>query len=241
MLNLCQVLEKEPAKKRRISQTERKESPEPDLEPAYQHLKAVTRKVSRQTIEMKWDSLPPNCVELISQLLQDIQRPVVVRLNDERKRNQASTALQMISRRLVNKIQKGLPFPQGTRNHREDDFDFEKILDQNRALEAQLTLALHANELLEAELGKEITWLEAEKEKLAELEANARSEAAVRNAAARKLHPLLQSKDSTTEIQRIKDIIGLDIVDSSPTTNFNVSRSSSIFLIENANSLSDTG
>jgi hypothetical protein len=135
----------------------------------------------------------------------------VVRYNDERKRAQSSTALQMISRRLVSKISKGLPFPQGTRNHREDDFDFEKILDHNRTLEAQLTPALHANELLEAQLSKEIALLESEQENLANLEANAKSETALRNQAARKLHALLQPEDGTFAIEGLMDDVGLGI------------------------------
>jgi hypothetical protein len=150
-------LEKERAKRRRLSKAaepvqDQDDTPEVEAAPAYQHLAAVTRKVSRETIESKWEPLPPPCVERISQMLQDVQRPVVAHLTNDQKRTQASTALQMVSRRLVSKISKGLPFPQGTRNHQEDDFDFEKILDHNRALEAHLTPALHANELLECEL-----------------------------------------------------------------------------------------
>jgi hypothetical protein len=177
----------------------------------YQHLQAVTRKVSRQTIEAKWEPLPSGCVERISQLLQDLQRPVVVRYNDERKKTQSSTALQMISRRLVSKISKGLPFPQGTRNHREDDFDFEKILDHNRALEAQLTPALHANELLEAQVKKELALLESEKETLITLEANAKTGSAKRSEATRRLHSLLRPQDGIMEIEGLKDDVGLSI------------------------------
>ena len=186
-------------------------SPEPEEAPVYQHLQAVTHRVSRQTIEAKWEPLPPGCVERISQLLQDLQRPVVVRYNDERKKTQSTTALQMISRRLVSKISKGLPFPQGTRNHREDDFDFEKILDCNRALEAQLTPALHANELLEAQVSKELALLESERERLAILEANAKTTAASRSEAARRLHWLLQPSQGIMEVEGMKDDVGLSI------------------------------
>jgi hypothetical protein len=118
----------------------------------------------------------------------------------------------MLSRRLVRKISKGLPFPQGTRNHREDDFDFEKILDHNRALEAQLTPALHANELLEARVKKELALLESDRETLITLEANAKTESALRSEAARKLHSLLQPQDGILEIEGLKDDVGLSIV-----------------------------
>ena len=130
-------------------------------------------------------------------------------LNDERKRTEAKKVMQMVSRRLISKLSKGLPFPPATRNHRQDDFDFEKILDHNRALESQLTPALHANELLESELTKGKVFLEAEEAALAELETNARTEAAVRKDAGRKLHSLLLSNDSKVEKDGINESIGL--------------------------------
>lgn len=185
------------------------ETPETEEPPDYQHLAEVTHRVSRQTIEAKWESLPARCIELVSSLLEDIQKPVVVRLGDERRRAQASTALQMVSRRLVSKISKGLPFPPSTGARREDDFDFEKILDHSRDLEAQLTVALHANDLLESELRKETAHLEAEEDALLQLETNAKAEASRRREAGRKLHSLLQSEDAASS-ESLKDETGLD-------------------------------
>lgn len=200
-----------PESKRRRVERESQQEPAPQTQkpPTYQHLAAVTRQVSRQTIEAKWGPLPPGCINLISQLLQDLQRPVVVVLNDERKRTEANKVMQMVSRRLISKISKGLPFPPGRRNHREDDFDFEKILDHNRALESQLTPALHANELLESELAKGKVFLESEEAALAELEINAKTEAAVRKGAGRKVHSLLLSNDSKVEKDGMNENIGL--------------------------------
>lgn len=184
------------------------ETLQPEGVPEYQHLTAVTRRVSRQTIDAKWEPLPAGCIELISQFLQDLQRPVIVRLINERKRVQAGAALQMISRRVISKITKGLPFP-AARSSREDDFIFEKILDHNRALEAQLTPSLHANELLEAELRKENLLLNSEQSALAELEINARTEAAMRKQAGRKLHVLFQAEDPIITGDSLKDLVGL--------------------------------
>jgi hypothetical protein len=165
--------------------------------PAYQQLVPVTRQVPRETIGAKWNPLPSNCVEQISQLVTDLQRPVVARVKDVRK-TQVSTALQMVSRKLKRKLERGLPFPQGVRHVREDEFDFEKILDLNRSLEAQLTPTIHANRLLEAELSKESAILISEKDALAELEENAKSQALKRKQAGRKLHPLLQPNECAT-------------------------------------------
>ena len=208
-LNL-EVIEEPPEIKRRRVERESQQEPPAQTEkpPTYQHLAPVTRRVSRQIIEAKWEPLPPACVERISQLVYDLQRPVVVHLNDDRKRTEANTTLHMISRRLISKISKGLPFPPAMRNNREDDFDFEKILDHNRALEAQLTPALHANELLEAELAKEMEYFESDQAGLAKLEANAKSEATVRKDAGRRLHSLLHS-DSMIQEADLRDHLGL--------------------------------
>lgn len=203
-----------PRKRRRSSKVaEQNVNDEPQAEPVpYQHLKAVTRRVSRQTIETKWGPLPPTCVDRIAKLLQDIQRSVLVHIHDEKKKIQATSALQGITRRLTAKVSRGLPFPPGTRRLQEDDFDFEKILDLNRALEAQLTPALHSNALLEAELGKELALLEYETASMVELETNASSAAVARNKAARKLHSVLRSDGSTLATEAVKDDIGLDVV-----------------------------
>lgn len=191
------------------TQEEEEEGPLTDEPPNYQHLAEVIHRVSRQTIQAKWEALPPSCVERVSDLLHDIQRPVVQRLADERKRTQASTALEMVSRRLISKISKGLPFPPSSGNRRDDDLDFEKILDQSRDLEAQLTLALHANHLLESELSKETAQLEAEEDALAQLETNAKTEASRRKEAGRKLHSLLQVEDLGTADARLREEMGV--------------------------------
>ena len=192
------------------------EGSEREETPPYQCLTAVTRQIPRHTINSKWEPLPPGGVEHVSQLLHDIQRPAVIHLNDERRRTQASTALQMVSRRLIKKISK-IPFPQGTRSHREDDLNFEKILDYNRTLESVLTPVLHANELLEAEMIKETALLQAEQSALEELTTNAKSEASLRNEAGRKLHSLLLSDGPSVEKEELEDIGLLDELGTIPT------------------------
>lgn len=197
-------------KRRRVedSQDNRAEQEQPEP-PSYQHLAAVTRRVTHETIKTKWEPLTSGCLDKISDLLIDVQRPVVFQIRDERKKTQASTAIQMISRRLLNRVRKGMPFPKGTRTNPEDDFDFEKILDYNRALENKLTPVLHSNDLLEAELRKEEILLESEERYLAELEANAKDEATSRRQAARKSHPLLQFEVDSTQ-KALNDNIGID-------------------------------
>jgi hypothetical protein len=141
--------------------------------------------------------------------LTDIQRPTLLRINDERKKQQASDSLKAITRNVIGKISRGMPFPQGTRNHREDDFDFEKILDHNRALESRLTPILHANELLEAELKKEKALLESEEAYLEELETNVKDQALKWKQDSRRVHLLLRTEDKMDE-DDLMDTIGID-------------------------------
>lgn len=203
--------ERRPVQKPRRDDQQESQTSQTEKAPAYQHLAEVIHRVSRQIIEDKWDPLPQSCIERVSSLLEDIQRPVVVRVGDERRRTQASTALQMVSRRLVSKISKGLPFPQSSGPRRDDDFDFEKILDRSRDLEAQLTQALHANALLESELQKETAHLEAEEEALSQLETNAKTEASRRRETRRKLHSLLQTEDPSATDDGLGDDTGLAV------------------------------
>lgn len=180
------------------------------LKSLYQQLAPKTHRVSRHTIETKWDALPPLAIERISSLLKAIQRPTLVRINDERKRTQATSVVTSITQKLISKIAKGMPFPQGTRNHREDDFDFEKILDHSKALEDLLTPILHSNELLEAELRKEEALLEQEQGDLAELETNAKDVASKWKKDSRKGHSLIRSEDRVDE-DAMRDSIGVDL------------------------------
>jgi len=191
---------------------------EKETKPSYQHLATVTHSVSMQTIEKKWAALPPACIERISQLCQSLLRPVVMHVTDERRKIEASTAVEMVSRRLTNKLSKGIPFPQATRTRREDDFDFENILDHNRLLAAQLMPILHSNELLESELIKQKVLIEQDKEVLTQLETNAKSEAARVKQDERKQHVLVQCQDFSHENDNIGRDIGLNAI-------YNVTRS----------------
>jgi len=187
----------EPNKRQRVKDTGQKADNLSGLGAStpYPHLQETTRRVSRQTIQRKWEPLSSSSIDRVSTMLGDLQNPVIARIREDRKKSQASVALKSVSRRLLKKMSMGLPFPPSTSRSRDDDFDFERVLDHNRALESQLTPAIHANELLEAELRKEMARLESDKQNLADLETNAKSAAVLRNEAARNLHSLLQPTD----------------------------------------------
>lgn len=166
---------------------------EADPSQTYQHLAPKTRRIPRHAIDTKWLPLPSNAVSRISQLLHDVERPVVMRLHEERKRVQAGTAVQTLIRKLEGKLNRGLPFPPGSHSKREEEFDFERILDSTRILEAQLTTMLHSIGLLKAQRRKEQLLLEADQTNLDQLEEAARSESSLRKKTVLKVHPLLKS------------------------------------------------
>lgn len=200
----------------------------------YRRLAPITRRVSRHKIEAQWEPLQDDCIDRITQFLQDVERPVIMRVRDEEKRMQARTALQMVSRKLINKLSKGLPFPPGVRSQRAEDFDFERVLDNNKILESQLTPILHSNELLATELSNENELLESEREKLAELERNAKLAASKRKESQKKLHLLLQSEDDSSAKHDNSDH-GLNLVNTPNPLNHDVSLFLFILLWSNAN------
>jgi hypothetical protein len=201
------------SKRHPVDQNPHQDQDEADELPArtpYPHLESVTRNVSLQAIDENWEPLPQSCIDQISALLKEIQKPVTARIENDKKWNQASSAVNSVIQRVLRKLSKHqLPFPQATYHSREDDFDYEKVIDNNRTLQYQMTPAIHANELLEDELRKELARLASDKQNLADLEANAKKETVVRNEAARSVHSLLQV-DPATVNENLKDDIGLD-------------------------------
>lgn len=180
----------------------------------FQRLKVVHRRVPKDHIKNKWNPLDSIAIDRISDLLHDVERSVVMRVHDDRKRSQASSAVQLVSRKLQRKLTKGLPFPPATRVRREDDFDFEKILESNRILETQLTPMIHSIELLQAEIAKEEALLESESSDLGQLEANAKNQAAESRRAAKKTHYL--ALPDISALKKESNALSLSLVTTRP-------------------------
>ncbi|RDW75570.1 hypothetical protein BP5796_06391 [Coleophoma crateriformis] len=186
-------------KRRRVDAVDIEVRNEPEISLKFAHLKSGTRQVSRHTIDSKWEVLPHESIERISQMLHAAERPILAHAQDERRRILVNSAINMVNRKLIRKIGKGIPFPPRTRGQTEDDFDFEGVLNTQNLLYSQLTPAMHTNALLEAELKQRKNKLEYEKADLSELEANAKSEASKRKQDHRKIHQLLQHEDKAKE------------------------------------------
>lgn len=155
-------------------------------------LRIVHKRVPKATIDSKWSPLSTPALDKVSQLLENAERSVVMAVQNDRKRSQARVAIQSVSHKLHRKLSKGLPFPSAIRKLRENDFDFENVLNNSRSLEGQLTTTLHSIELLKAQVKKEEMLLMTEKSECEELESNAQREADRTRVEARKFHPLLQ-------------------------------------------------
>lgn len=207
-----EMLKNQPRKRHRVEETaqdDQDDADELDVHTPYPYLKPTIRNVSLQVIDANWDPLPQSSIDQISVLLKEIQKPVTARIRNDRRWNQANTAVNSIVQRVLRKLSKHqMPFPQASFRTREDDFDFEKVFDQNRSLRDQVTPVIHANDLLEDELRKELARLESDRQNLSDLEANAKSEAMLRSEATRTLHSLLQVEPLLQD-GKLKDDIGL--------------------------------
>lgn len=173
--------------------------PEEDSELPFRHLREATTNVPRSTISDKWNPLDGPSINAVGAFLADAQRPVLLRLQDtNRRREHASSALSVVSRRLRSKLVKGFPFPAPTAvaptragsGSYEDEFDFERTVDAIQALENTLNPLQHSVGLLEREIRREEDALAKDYDSLHKLEANARSEAKKWREQARREHVL---------------------------------------------------
>ncbi|KAI1341716.1 CENP-Q, a CENPA-CAD centromere complex subunit-domain-containing protein [Xylariaceae sp. FL0016] len=167
-----------------------------DASPVH-HLQLVprTRRVPRHTIETKWDLLDDPSISLISSILSSSLRPVLLRLNNLTKHAHASSALNVASNRIRNKLTRGMPLPPATTSSkREDELDYERVVSGVQALEAQLDPLLHGVELLRREKERAESELEKEYRILHRLGANARAEAREKRGQKRKMHVLVPEK-----------------------------------------------
>ncbi|KZL76821.1 kinetochore protein fta7 [Colletotrichum tofieldiae] len=174
--------------------------------PKHRHIAPRVRQVPRSIIEEKWSPLAPPSLAHVSSLLRLAERPVLQRLAaNEKRRDQAASAIRLVTNRLTKKLSRGLPFPPaaapptGSANTRKADadggraqeLDFERVIEGVAALEKQLDPLLHAVELLKAERERDERALEADYDSLRTLEANAKSEARNFKDNLRKTHVLV--------------------------------------------------
>ncbi|KAI9843854.1 MAG: hypothetical protein M1838_002426 [Thelocarpon superellum] len=159
--------------------------------PAFPTLKARIKHISQDVVTSQWTPLPESAQQHVRQLFQAVERPVLMRHRDQRRRAEVQVALAPVLRTLHRKLPR-MAFPPTTKDAH---FNYEHLLDQNRALEAQLTPTSHAIGLLQAEIQKEKSLLDVDRERLVALSENTAAEDGLRRRRAKDAHPLLRLSD----------------------------------------------
>lgn len=65
----------------------------------YAYLKQSVRRVPEKTIKTKWTTLPEPVQDKVRDLFHSLERPVIMRQPNERKRIEAQTAVQAVVRK----------------------------------------------------------------------------------------------------------------------------------------------
>ncbi|KAL2001087.1 hypothetical protein VTN02DRAFT_2254 [Thermoascus thermophilus] len=124
-------------------------------------------------------------------MFKSLERPVIVRHRDERRRIEAQTAVAAVVRNLGKRLPR-MPFPPIAKDAK---FDYEAALDENRSLQAQLAMVTNSVDLLKAEVEREEALLAKETKQLEELEKNAQRAEAERKRQMKNEHPVLRQLD----------------------------------------------
>ncbi|KAL1632492.1 hypothetical protein SLS56_003571 [Neofusicoccum ribis] len=172
----------------------------------FAHLKPRTRHISQSVITTKWRPAPPAVQHSARALFVAAKRPVVEAAGRagrspgvvgeayDKRRAEAEVTLASVLRKLEKQVPR-IPFPpmRGGGVGLEGVFDLERVVERNRALEAELTPQVYAVKLLrEAVVGEEEV-LEAEREALEVLEERAKgAERRARERERRGAHPVVK-------------------------------------------------
>lgn len=93
----------------------------------YAYLKPAVRHVPERTIKAKWSTLPEPVQDKVRDMFRALERPVIVRNQNERKRIEAQAAVQAVVKNLGKRLPR-MPFPPATKG---SSFEFEAALDEH--------------------------------------------------------------------------------------------------------------
>lgn len=174
----------------------------------FAHLTPRTRHISQSVITTRWRPAPPAVQHSARALFVAAKRPVVEAAGRagrsaaagvvgeayDKRRAEAEVTLASVLRKLEKQVPR-IPFPpmRGGGVGLEGVFDLEKVVERNRALEAELTPQVYAVKLLREAVAGEEEVLEAEREALEVLEERARgAERRARERERRGAHPVVK-------------------------------------------------
>lgn len=93
----------------------------------YAYLKPSVRHVPERTIKSKWSTLPEPVQDKVRDMFRALERPVIVRNQNERKRIEAQAAVQAVVKNLSKRLPR-MPFPPAMKG---SSFEFEAALDEH--------------------------------------------------------------------------------------------------------------
>ncbi|KAJ6011819.1 hypothetical protein N7499_013210 [Penicillium canescens] len=163
----------------------------------YAYLKPRVRRVPEKTIKSKWITLPEPVQERVRDMFHSLERPVIMRSQNERKRIEAQGAVQAVVRNLGKRLPR-MPFPPATKD---SNFDYESALNEHRALESSLATMTDSVDLLKAEIAKEEAALVRDKKSLQEMDKNAKRAEAERKRQTKNEHPVLRQLDALPQTE----------------------------------------
>ncbi|OJJ01543.1 hypothetical protein ASPVEDRAFT_83074 [Aspergillus versicolor CBS 583.65] len=154
----------------------------------YAHLKPQVRHISERTIKSKWSTLPEPTQDKIRDMFRALERPVIVRQQNDRKRYEAQAAVQAVVKNLGKRLPR-MPFPPLTKD---SVFEYEAALKEHSALETSLSTINDSIDLLDNEIAKEEALLAKETKQLQEMEKNAKRAETERKRQMKNEHPVLR-------------------------------------------------
>ncbi|PYI08555.1 hypothetical protein BO78DRAFT_74723 [Aspergillus sclerotiicarbonarius CBS 121057] len=168
----------------------------------FAYLKPQVRQVSERTIKSKWSTLPEPVQEKVRDMFRALERPVIVRQQNEAKRIEAQAAVQAVVKNLGKRLPR-MPFPPVTKD---SVFEYEAALKEHCSLEASMATMTDSIDLLKAEVEKEEALLEREKKQLQEMEKNAKRAEAERKRQSKNEHPVLRQFSNVPNKQDQKQV-----------------------------------
>ncbi|TPR09212.1 hypothetical protein CAN33_008055 [Aspergillus niger] len=93
----------------------------------YAYLKPQVRQVSERTIKSKWSTLPEPVQDRVRDMFRALERPVIVRQQNEGKRIEAQAAVQAVVKNLGKRLPR-MPFPPVTKD---SVFEYEAALKEH--------------------------------------------------------------------------------------------------------------
>ncbi|KAK1139519.1 hypothetical protein N8T08_000725 [Aspergillus melleus] len=170
----------------------------------YAYMKPQVRQVPEKTIKSKWSTLPEPAQDKVWDMFRSLERPVIVRHQNERKRIEAQAAVQVVVKNLGKRLPR-MPFPPISKD---SVFEYEAALKEHSSLEANLATVKDSTELLKAEADREEALLAKEKKQLQEMEKNAKQAEMERKRQMKNEHPVLRQLDDapSTEHRVLADL-----------------------------------